>query len=145
MNIDIYFLTSDPQHHTYEFYSEGPKGKIKKGIIYTEIEYNVYNLAFGDWNEAEQRIDDEVRTNNSDRDKVLATVAWSILDFVNFHPDASIFFQGNTSSRTRLYQMKIAENIEDYDQLFEIFGHVKNEWEPFQRNKNYKALMLIPR
>ncbi len=122
MNVDKYLLVSNPEHDAYEFYSEGPKGKIKKGIIYTEIENNLYNLAFGDWNEVKQRIDDEARTNNNDRDKVLATVAWSIIDFINFHPHASVFFQGSTSSRTRLYQMKIAENREDYNELFEIFS-----------------------
>jgi hypothetical protein len=145
MNVNRYSLISNSNHDAFEFYSEGPKGMIKKVIEYTEIDENIYNLAFGDWNEEEQKIDDKIRTNNDDRDKVLATVAWSIIDFINFHPVASVFFQGSTSSRTRLYQMKIAEDLENYSELFEIFGHFKNDWEPFQKNKNYKALMLIPK
>ena len=45
----------------FEFYSEGPKGKIKKAIIYTPLNTEgtkYYNLAFGDLNDKTGKIDD---------------------------------------------------------------------------------------
>jgi hypothetical protein len=48
---------------TYEFYSEGPAGKIRKIISYERVAENFYNLAFGDWNRGHQRVDDSTRSN----------------------------------------------------------------------------------
>ena len=46
MNLDKYSITSDDSRLTYEFLSEGPKGTIKKVVLYQEIGEGVYNLAF---------------------------------------------------------------------------------------------------
>jgi hypothetical protein len=43
---------------TYEFYSEGPVGKIRKVVAYQMIDKDFFNLAFGDWNEERKKIDD---------------------------------------------------------------------------------------
>jgi hypothetical protein len=96
-------VANDPL--SYEFYSEGPQGRIKKSVVYSHIEGNLYNLGFGDWNEELKGLDDSSRSNNGDRDKVLATVAYTALDFIGQFPDAQIFAEGSTSARTRLYQM----------------------------------------
>ena len=43
-----------PEEYYYEFFSEGPKGKIKKVVRYRLIEAypnKVYNLGFGDKDE----------------------------------------------------------------------------------------------
>jgi hypothetical protein len=104
MKLERYSVVSDNTHIVYEFLSQGPNGTIKKIAFYQEISENIFNLAFGDWNEKEQKVDDRIRTNNSDRDKVLATVAFTVLDFINYHPESLIFIQGSTPGRTRLYQ-----------------------------------------
>ncbi len=70
----------------YEFYSEGPKGKIKKVIQYRRFDntdQNLFNLGFGDWIETEQRVDDKVTSNNNDREKVLSTVAATAIEFTD--------------------------------------------------------------
>jgi len=64
MNFHKYPIISTNEHLTYEFLSEGPKGTIKKVIYFQEIGDNLYNLAFGDWDEAEQGMDDKARSNN---------------------------------------------------------------------------------
>ena len=134
MNLPKYpVATSTP--FLYHFYSEGPQGSIKKAIIYAQIEDNLFNLAFGDWDEELRRINDSSRTNNQDRDKVLATVAFTALDFTNQFPDVEIFAEGTTAGRTRLYQMEI--NI-----FFKIEGFVNGEWELFLRGKNYEAFLI---
>jgi hypothetical protein len=145
MNLDRYSVLSDSRHEVYEFLSEGPNGTIKKVVYYQEIEINVFNLAFGDWDETEQRINDEARTNNNDRDKVLATIASTGIDFIKYHPKAVLFAKGSTPARTRLYQIGIADNLEDIDQLFEIEGFCKGNWEPFEPGKNYQAFILRAR
>ena len=75
MNLKRYdYVTSDFQ--AYEFYSEGPKGEIRKLVIFdriSEIEPPIYNLAFGDVDE-KGRLDDTSVSNNKDRDIILATV-----------------------------------------------------------------------
>jgi hypothetical protein len=57
MNLPKYpLVASDP--FLYHFYSEGPQGRIKKAVIYARIEDNLFNLAFGDWDEQLRRIND---------------------------------------------------------------------------------------
>ncbi len=54
------YLTNN-NHHDFEFYSEGPKGRIKKIVRFKKLDIdNVYNLAFGDENPETGDIDDSV-------------------------------------------------------------------------------------
>lgn len=76
------------------FLSEGPKSTIKKIVQFQHLGSHLYNLAFGDWNEPEQKVDDSVRSNNNDRDRVLATIASAVIDFMKHHPHAVLFAQG---------------------------------------------------
>lgn len=124
---------------------EGPNGSIKKVVEFyrlQKLEAEVFNLAFGDWNEDNHRINDMAVSNNADRDKVLATIAATITDFMKDHPDAIIVAAGSTMSRTRLYQMGIAMAWDEINQRFEILGYVNNAWQPFQKGVNYSAFLL---
>jgi hypothetical protein len=126
----------------YEFFSEGPRGKIRKAVFYTKIGSNLYNLGFGDWNEELQDVDDSNRTNNGDRDQVLATVAATAITFTNHFPDAEIFVQGSTPARTRLYQMGIGYNLLEINEHFHVRGFTDDDWEAFQHGRNYSALLI---
>jgi hypothetical protein len=79
MNLDRYNYVISNDYRKYIFYSSGPQGRIKKVVTYTKLSDApvTYNLAFGDENAAGV-IDDEVVSNNQDRDMVLATVASTI-------------------------------------------------------------------
>src|ERR1700720_1414211 len=81
MKYPKYPVETTDDYRLYLFFSEGTKGRIAKGITYSQIEGNFFNLGFGDWNEELQELDDSSRSNNGDRDKVLATVASTALDF----------------------------------------------------------------
>src|SRR6266700_2594020 len=145
MKIEIYPFIKRPESYYYEFFSIGPNGSIKKVVEYyllQELEAEVFNLAFGDWDEINQRINDLSVSNNADRDLVLATVAATVADFMNDHPDAIIIAAGSTLSRTRLYQMSIAKLFNDINQNFEIQGYINNAWQPFQKGVNYIAFLL---
>lgn len=52
MKLDRYELKSDDQLTTFEFLSEGLKGKIEKLIQFSLVNQDgLYNLAFGDRNQ----------------------------------------------------------------------------------------------
>lgn len=141
MNLPKYpIVASDP--FIYHFYSEGPQGRIKKAVTYTPIGNDFFNLGFGDWDEELRRINDSNRSNNRDRDKVLATVAFTTLDFTNRFSNVLVFAEGSTTARTRLYQMGIANNLLEINEYFEIEGFANGEWELFERGKNYEAFLI---
>jgi hypothetical protein len=142
---NCYPVITSPKHLSYAFFSKGPKGIIRKVVRFQEFESNIFNLAFGDWNEQHQQIDDFARSNNQDYDKVLATVAFVIKDFISFNPDATIVMRGSTTSRTRLYQMGIQANLDDINKLFVIKGFENDGWQDFKKGRNYEAFLLKAR
>ena len=142
MNLPKYPVVAIPEQNMYQFYSEGPRGMIRKVILYQTMGNDQFNLGFGDWNEELQKMDDSVRSNNGDRDKVLATVAYTALDFSARFPGAQIFVEGSTASRTRLYQIGIASNILKIRNDFEVFGLFNESWQYFQLNRNYEAFLI---
>src|ERR1019366_4420596 len=125
MNIEKYPVATDKEFRGYEFYSEGPNGRIKKVVHYTELKQfgeNYFNLGFGDWNEITNEVNYLAVSNNDDREKILATVAATMLEFIKYYPDAIVMLIGSTPSRTRLYQIAIRENFEEISEQFEIQG-----------------------
>jgi hypothetical protein len=87
-------------------------------------------------------IDDSVVTNNNDREKVLATVAYSIVEFSNHYGNPFIMAVGSTPSRTRLYQMGIAGLLDEIKNDFAIYGWKDSNWQDFHRNINYEAFLV---
>lgn len=145
MNLSKYEYSTDESLLDYEFDSEGPNGKIRKVVRYSPQNANgitYFNLAFGDFNKVTGRIDDLTISNNQDRDKILATVASTVLAFTEYFPDAMVFATGSTLARTRLYQMGIGANWEQIESVLEVFGFVKGNWESFARNINYEAFIV---
>lgn len=129
---------------TYEFLSEGPKGKVQKLIQFSLVNQDTsfFNLAFGDKNLETGEIDDLVITDNGDSEKVLATVVSAVYAFCDKFPKAWIYATGSTEARTRLYKMGINKYFDIVQEDFEIFGLTENEWEPFVKRKNYQAFVI---
>ena len=143
MRLDRYQLKSSEDLRAFEFISEGPKGRIIKWIQFEKSKNgNLYNLAFGDKKEGVDEIDDKVVTDNKDSQKVLATVAVSVLKFTEKYPEAWIFATGSTDSRTRLYQMGISQNLNELEQYFDIYGYFKGEWVKFEKNVPYESFLV---
>ena len=130
----------------YEFYSDGPKGAILKVVRFTLVrstDFEYFNLGFGDWNKEKSRIDDFVISNNRDAERVLSTVASTVLDFTDHYPDAIVYAEGSTRSRTRRYQMGINKYWDEIRLLFDLYGLIENEgFQPFERQRNYKAFLI---
>src|SRR5438105_2463318 len=101
MNLKHYELDAKPDFLSFEFCSLGPKGRIVKHIQFRKLDApdsqnDIYNLAFGDYDEKEGRIDDLVVSNNKDSEKILATIANAVVTFTDRHPDAIVFARGST-------------------------------------------------
>ncbi len=141
MHLHRYEVISTNENRKYEFLSEGPKGAIKKVILFEEFGYKLYNLGFGDWDEATQSMDDKARSNNYDRDKVLATVAGTVTSFLEYYPDATVFAKGSTPARTRLYQMGIFANWQHISILLTVKGFIDGDWQPIEKCRNYDGFM----
>ncbi|MFI5136505.1 MAG: DUF6934 family protein [Sphingobacteriales bacterium] len=144
MNLERYSYSTSNDFQRYSFYSEGPKGKIKKTVVYSKIQEGpvIYNLAFGDEDPFTGQINDITITNNEDRDIVLATVANTIHAFIKRHGNHFIFAKGSTRSRTRLYQMSIARLMDEISMDFDVFGVVGNDVSRFKPNVNYDAFLI---
>lgn len=142
MNLEQYQLRSGLELLSYEFVSDGLKGLIPKRIQFTLVnKQGVYNLAFGDKNSVTGEIDDKVISNNGDSEKVLATVVGAVFAFLDQHPNAWIFAAGSTLSRTRLYQMGITKYYDEISDELEIYGRIKDDWYPFEKNRDYLAFI----
>jgi len=146
MNRKRYILVTDPGLKRFTFQSVGVKGNVVKAIEYTPVEVSglkLYNLGFGDLNNFSDEFDDLSISNNGDRDKILSTVAATVLDFTRYFPGALIYVEGSTSTRTRLYQMALRANIEEINKVLSVFGLLKGTWFPFKENVNYEAFMVL--
>lgn len=144
MNLDCYPCFANESHSVYEFMSCGTKGTVKKLVEYAWTGFgNIYNLAFGDFDEAINDINDLVVTNNGDRLKVLSTVAWTVREFMFWHPDALVFATGSTESRTRLYRIGIVSNLSEIQKEFVIFGESEcGAWEEFVIGNGYVSFLV---
>ncbi|HEY4147649.1 MAG TPA: hypothetical protein VGM41_01905 [Chitinophagaceae bacterium] len=144
MNLDKYSYSKAETHREYYFHSEGPRGRIKKMVRFQSsyIERTrCYNLVLGDWLE-DNSIDHLVVTNNGDTEKLLATVAAIVMDFTLLFEDAVIYTIGSTVTRTRRYQMSISKTLDEIEEIFNIYGYTKGQWEIFQKNINYDAFLV---
>jgi hypothetical protein len=128
MEQEKYIFSKVSETVVYEFFSEGPKGTIRKVVRFNIMEESpdrIFNLSFGDSDTSGISIDDEVVSNNADSQKVLNTVAGTVLDFINSHHGTWVFVQGVTSSRTRLYQMGISRYWKEIAHQVMVIGFDK--------------------
>ena len=88
MNLERYGYLRGRTYKEYNFYSEGPKGRIRKVVRFLLISdpfSQKYNLLLGDWSEELNDIDDTSITNNGDTEKILATMTILQIILLAFH------------------------------------------------------------
>jgi hypothetical protein len=144
MRYEKYLTEVDDTAKVYEFISVGVKGFIKKRVIFEQIgDKNIFNLAFGDVDIVTNEFDDVVITNNGDSDKVLATVAATVYNFLEKYPNAIVVATGSTPSRTRLYKIGISKNLEEIQEDFMIMGlKEKSQWVKYNKSESYSAFYI---
>jgi hypothetical protein len=138
-----YTIESSENFVSYNFVSEGKNSTILKGVRFSKTEFeNLLNLGFGDINKATKEIDDLVVSDNGDSEKVLSTGANTCLIFTEKYVNVKIIAVGSTKSRTRLYQIGINRNYETISELFYTWGLFDNQWEIFEKHKNYDVFIV---
>ena len=143
MQAEKYIVAASSQHTGYRFVSIGERGNFTKVVEYTQTNNpEEYNLAFGDYDPSTGLISDTVRSNNGDRDKVLATVAETAIDFLQHYPDATVFAKGSTDARTRTYQMGINRFLDEITRRHDVFGLKNGKWEVFEPTQSYEAFRM---
>lgn len=146
MDLQRYEYYKAPRPRMYEFFSEGPKGRIRKIVKFSFRVSNgvpFYNMAFGDWLAEANGVNDSIVSNNGDIDRVLATVAAIVIDFTDDFPDSLIYGTGSNPVRTRLYRIYLNRFHEPLMSLFEIFGQrTDGVWEVFRPNTDYTGFII---
>jgi hypothetical protein len=146
MNHNKYKYSASDTYLDFEFDSEGPRGKIRKIVRFSPENASgvtYFNLGFGDLNSKTGKIDDLAISNNQDREKILATVAATVLEFSQHFPDVMIYAKGSTAARTRLYQIGISANWKEIESLLYVYGFEEDKsWQPFRKNVNYSAFLI---
>ncbi|HEY4060697.1 MAG TPA: hypothetical protein VGM30_02295 [Puia sp.] len=143
MKLERYELKAEKSLMVFEFVSEGPKGQIPKLVQFGETNLkDLYNLAFGDKDISTGEISDSVVSNNSDSDKVLATVVATVYAFTDRHPGVWVYATGSTMSRTRLYRMGLTKYLQEIMEDFDLYGQKKGEWELFEKGVEYEAFLV---
>lgn len=143
MDLPKYELSAEKSLTIFEFVSIGPKGKIPKLIKFSETHLkDFYNLGFGDKDLKTGDIDDKVVSNNSDSEKVLATVVASVYAFTDLNPESWVYATGSTRARTRLYRMGISKYYNNIIDDFEIYGLIDYEWSKFEKEIDYDAFVV---
>src|SRR5688572_14797953 len=143
MKYEKYDFKAGEKFMSYDFESDGPKGKVTKLVQYIETELKgFYNLGFGDKCLKTGEIDDYAITNNGDSKKVLATVASTVYTFTDKYPNSWIYATGSTKDRTRLYRIGISNNLTEILQDFELHGLKDSSWYIFERNVDYDGFLI---
>ena len=146
MRLEKYQFVFDRTRTTFDFISEGPKGRILKSVRYTKLKVqgfkNLYNLALGDKEADSSDINDRVVSDNKDLEKILATVANTAIIFNKHHPEAQILIVSDTPSRLRLYRMAISKHYEELSYFFDIQGLTQEGFLPFKKNTDYIAFLI---
>ena len=156
MNYDHYTdLRFTEDYELFLFYSEGPKGKLKKLVVYTSLKNlpGGYNLGFGTLKinkSGQDYLDGTEISDNGDRNKVLATVALTAFIFIENYPDKRIYLTGSDKIRTRLYQMAINHAYEQLSEMFIIYGDLAEspnsyDLQLFENGKNYAGFLVEKR
>jgi hypothetical protein len=144
MDLERYAYETKQTYKEFFFYSEGPKGRIRKVVRFVLMRNcpsSTYNLVLGDWNEVKNKIDDKVITNNGDTEKVLATVAMIVFVFTDILRNATVHVKG-IDARARLYQISINKYWNEIKEMLYVSGYANGQSGPFQKNITYDGFLI---
>ncbi len=136
-----YKTTSDADATSFQFESKGEKGIIHKKITYFHLGENIWNLGFGD--DDGDEFDDEVISNNHDIRLVMQTIANTIYEFTEKHPERRIYIRPVDEKRKTLYNAVFKRRHTEIQLNFLVYGRIQNTMELFDPEKNYDAFFIL--
>jgi len=98
-------------------------------------------LALLDYNPITHEFSDISVTDNGDMPEVIATVITILERFLNANPGQKIYFEGSTPTRTRLYQIAIAQ-VFDRESDLSIEGYKNDQWVEFEPNIGFEGFLV---
>ncbi|PSL31278.1 DUF6934 family protein [Dyadobacter jiangsuensis] len=131
-----------------KFFSAGRSGNFQLRVFITrpkDYPGTYYNLGFGVWDSDKHIIDDVAELRNGDFQHILATIANVSLDFLKTNPSASLYAEGSTPARTRLYQREIARHHHLIPENLQIYGLIRDNevgFIEFRPGINFDAFLL---
>lgn len=136
-------LTITEDFGIFEFISVGKRGRVHKRIAFTSTEMpNVYSLVLLDENQNTGEVSDTSISDNGDRNKILATVAWAVDKYTRKFPHRWVYFKGNNAQRTRLYRMAIGINFEELSLTYHVYAEVGGRIVPFSKNMHLDGFLI---
>ncbi|TAE09660.1 MAG: hypothetical protein EAZ95_15775 [Bacteroidetes bacterium] len=145
MNKEYYEYESVPaQDKFYTFTSVGAEGKtIEKVVAFQKMHLMLYNLALADYDRNSDSYSDDTNSNNFDLGKIFATIFRIGYSFLEENPHLSVYIEGNSPIKKRLYQRIIKNNLSELQNNYEVFGVMDTEdIEPFVQGKEYNAFVI---
>lgn len=142
------YLTFLDVAYACRFFSSGKNGDFQLRVFitrpkdYTDV---YYNLGFGVWDSEKHTVDDVVELRNGDFQHILVTIASISLDFLEANPTASLYAEGSTPARTRLYQREITRHRHLIPENLQIYGLIRDKdvgFIEFQPGINFDAFLL---
>ena len=145
MQLEKYDVRTTENRNRFEFVSVGRSGAVLKVVEFIPLyeDGRIYNLGFGDINPVTGDWDNKAVTNNGDRNKILATVAALVVAFLDGHPTVTVYAEGSTPSRNRLYQRTIAGFWEEITESYAVKGYTESgDWVAFERGGPFTAFLI---
>ena len=141
MKIPFYNFAAGADARRFTFISEGPR-PIEKVVLYSESDLpDYYILSLADL-EPDGELNYFSARNNGDLERIMATVAQTLLAFFAYYPTARVAFAGSTPSRTRLYQIVLTRELQAASEKFVISGLRNTAIEPFAPNQTYDGFVV---
>lgn len=166
-------LDSGVKKIRYLFESVGEKSIIK-AIEYSYVRKisgrKIFNLGFGDYNEEEGTILDDVNSNNGDMRKVFSTVLNTVPEFFKENSDSAIWVQGSDSAedyksncevdcikncgeecknynrRIKAYKYFVDRNFVELSKEYIFFGYIHDgggEFVQYLPNNEYIGILVF--
>lgn len=136
-----YPVTFDTENARFRFQSIGKRGVFDKVVEFTRIAPDIYNLALLDYDPLTREFSDISVTDNGDMPEVIATVITIIEQFFDSNPGQKVYFEGSTATRTRLYQIAIAQVFDPHSDL-SIEGYKDEQWIGFEPNIRFEGFLV---
>ena len=122
------------------FNSIGGAGSIEKFVMFQDVGFNRFNLAFGDV--AKGQFDDSAISNNRDVLSVLSTVAKCVHEFLEAYPGAEILIVPVDAKRAMLYNFVFKRRFPEITVNFEVVGLVGSKKEVYSPERDYDSFLL---
>lgn len=132
------------------FFSEGKNGRFELRTFITRVKddsrQDLFNIGFGVWDGAIQKVDDKIQTKNGDMRLILGTIATIGLEFLKKYQSAYLYAEGSTLARTRLYQREISRVLNDLPDDLQLYGLIRENdigFVKFCQGTNFDGFLLF--